>query len=127
MPALGRENYHLLDGWSPETLSILFRDALLMFQNRIFRQVAVSEPKKYLKYFVWKEARKLAPELSLSDIVESKHVGIRPQLLHWPTRKLVMDYIILKNDRSLHILNPISPAFTSSMAFAEDVAEQLLN
>lgn len=127
MPALGRENYHFLDGWSPETLSILYRDALLMFQNSTFRQVAVSEPKKYLKYFVWKEARKLVPELSLSDIVESSHVGIRPQLIHWPTRKLVMDYIILKDTQSLHILNPISPAFTSSMAFAEDVVEQLLS
>ena len=127
MPALGRENYHMLDGWSRETLAILFRDALLMFQNRTFRQVAMSEPKKYLKYFVWKEARKLVPELSLDDFVESDHVGIRPQLLHWPSRKLVMDYIILKDTQSLHILNPISPAFTSSMAFAEDVVGQLLN
>lgn len=126
MPALGRENYHLVDGWSGETISILLRDALLMFQNRTFRQVAMTEPKKYLKYFVWKEAKKLMPRLSLDDFVESDHVGIRPQLLHWPSRKLVMDYIMLQDKQSLHILNPISPAFTSSMAFARDVVEQLL-
>jgi L-2-hydroxyglutarate oxidase LhgO len=126
MPALGRENYHLLDGWGSETASILLRDAVLMFQNSTFRQVAFTEPKKYLKHFVWKEARKLVPKLSPGDLTSTEHVGIRPQLLHWPTKKLVMDYLILDSGNSLHILNPISPAFTSSMAFAEDVVTQLL-
>jgi len=126
VPAFGRENYQFFEGWSLETLAILLRDSVLMFRNPAFRRVALTEPRKYLKRFVLKEARKLVPELRLNDLVETDHVGIRPQLLHWPTKKLVMDYVVLFDSNSFHVLNPISPAFTSSMAFAEDVVTQLL-
>jgi len=126
MPAFGRENYGILSGFGRETPSILLRDAVLLFTNPSFRQVARTEPKKYLKRFVFKEARKLLPELKQTDITESEHVGIRPQLIHWPSKQLVMDFIVLSDGISLHILNPISPAFTTSLAFARDMANQLL-
>lgn len=126
MPAFSREDYHAFEGWGRETFLILFRDAVLMLTSHAFRQVALTEPKKYLKRFVFKEARKLVPELSLHDITEADHVGIRPQLIHWPTKTLVMDFIVLRDGDSLHILNPISPAFTTSFAFAKDMVAQLL-
>ena len=81
----------------------------------------MTEPRKYLKRFVVKEARKLVPELRLEHLSETDHVGIRPQLIHWPTKKLVMDYVLIRDRESLHILNPISPAFTASMAFAREI------
>jgi len=33
---------------------------------------------------------------------------------------------VMRNSNSLHVLNPISPAFTTSMAFAKDVVKRLL-
>ena len=126
MPAFGRENYGILSGFAWESLSILLRDAVLLFTNPAFRLNALTEPRKYLKRFVYKEARKLLPELKPEDISESQHVGIRPQLVHWPSKQLVMDFIVLNQADSLHILNPISPAFTTSLAFAKDMANQLL-
>ena len=109
IPAFGRENYRILEGLGSESFSILFRDLALMFRNSKFRQVALTEPKKYLKQFVVNEARKLVPGLRLSDLAESDHVGIRPQLIHWPTKALVMDYIVLHSKNTHHVLNPISP------------------
>ena len=126
MPAFGRENYGILSGFDRESVSILLRDAVLLFTNPAFRQVALTEPRKYLKRFVYKEARKLMPELKPRDITESTHVGVRPQLIHWPSKQLVMDFIVLNEADSLHILNPISPAFTTSLAFAKDMADKLL-
>ena len=126
MPAFSRENYQTFEGWGWETSSILFRDAILLFKNSSFRQVAFTEPKKYLKYFVVKEAKKLVPELALQDLTDTEHVGIRPQLVHWPTKTLVMDYVVPHNRNSLHILNPISPAFTTSLPFAKDMVTQFL-
>jgi L-2-hydroxyglutarate oxidase LhgO len=126
MPAFGRENYGILSGFDRESVSILLRDAVLLFTNPSFRQVAMTEPKKYLKRFVYREARKLMPELQPRDITESTHVGVRPQLIHWPSKQLVMDFIVLNEPDSLHILNPISPAFTTSLAFAKDMADKLL-
>jgi L-2-hydroxyglutarate oxidase len=126
MPAFGRENYGILSGFDQESVSILLRDALLLFLNSSFRDVARTEPRKYLKRFVYKDARKLMPELKPGDITESQHVGIRPQLIHWPSKQLEMDFIVLDEANSLHILNPISPAFTTSLAFAKDMADKLL-
>ena len=126
VPAFGRENYRVFEGWGWETLPILWRNSILMFKNHTFRHVALTEPRKYLKRFVLKEARRLVPELTIHDLTETDHVGIRPQLIHWPTKALVMDFIVLRNGNSLHILNPISPAFTTSLAFAKDMVAQLL-
>jgi len=125
IPAFGRENYRVFDGLGPETLPILFRDSILLFKNHSFRKVALTEPRKYFKQFVLNEARRLIPELRINDIVDSNLVGIRPQLIHWPTKALVMDFIVLQHGDTLHVLNPISPAFTSSMAFAKDIANMI--
>ncbi len=37
-----------------------------------------------------------------------------------------MDFVVERGERSLHILNAVSPAFTSSFAFAEYVVDQYL-
>jgi L-2-hydroxyglutarate oxidase LhgO len=126
IPAFSRENYRIFEGLGWETFDILSRDLVLMFGNSEFRQVAFTEPKKYLKQFVLKEARKLVPGLRMDDLTGTDHVGIRPQLVHWPTKKLVMDFLVMRNTNSLHVLNPISPAFTTSMAFAKDIVDSLM-
>jgi L-2-hydroxyglutarate oxidase LhgO len=65
--------------------------------------------------------------LRLADLESTDKVGIRPQLVHWPTRQLVMDFVVLTEGSSLHILNAISPAFTSSMSFAKYIVDRLSN
>jgi hypothetical protein len=37
-----------------------------------------------------------------------------------------MDFSVIKDGCSIHILNAISPAFTSSMAFAEYIIKKYL-
>lgn len=49
---------------------------------------------------------------------------IRPQLINVKTKSLEMDYILERTESSLHVLNAISPAFTSSLAFSEWIVEQ---
>ncbi len=70
------------------------------------------------------EARKLVPELTIEDIEDSPKVGIRPQLVDWEKKKLVMDFVVIKDGDSIHILNAISPAFTCSMAFAKHIVSE---
>lgn len=125
IPALGRENYRLFDGWSWETPRILYRDGVLFAGNEAFRNAATTEPKRYMKRVLFQEARKLVPALNLRDLENSTKVGVRPQLVDWPSKKLVMDFVTHYEDDAYHILNAISPAFTSSMAFARHVADEL--
>jgi len=70
------------------------------------------------------EAKKLVPDIAPNDIEDTPKVGIRPQLVDWSSKKLVMDFIVLKDGNSVHILNAISPAFTCSMAFAKHVVHE---
>ena len=126
IPALGRENYRLLEGLNGETVDILLREAVLFLRNSGFRSAALTEPRRYFKRYVWAEARGLVPSLRLEDLEDASKVGIRPQLVHWPCRQLVNDFVVIRGDRSLHVLNANSPAFTSSMAFARHLVTQLL-
>jgi L-2-hydroxyglutarate oxidase LhgO len=126
IPALGRESYGLLDGLDWETVAILFRMAVMLVKNDAFRRVALTEARKYLTRFIFEEAARLVPELTFHDLVSADKVGIRPQLVHWPSKRLAMDFVLFRDGASIHILNAVSPAFTSSMAFAKHVVATLL-
>jgi (S)-2-hydroxyglutarate dehydrogenase len=126
IPVFGREEYGFLDDLSLESLSILFRDGVLFFMNDAFRAAALAEIRKYSTAVLLKEARGLLPGISINDVEDTPKCGIRPQLVDWPAKKLVTDFVIIKDDDSLHILNAISPAFTCSMAFARHTVDTLL-
>jgi len=51
--------------------------------------------------------------------------GIRAQLLDTRTRSLVMDFKLEGDDRSMHVLNAVSPAFTCSFPFATHVVDEV--
>ena len=121
IPALGRENYGILEGIDAEALSILFRDAVLFWANPKFRDVALTEPKKYLTPFFFSSASKLVKKLGPKDIEPADKVGIRAQLVDWDKKELVLDFLVEKQGESVHILNPVSPAFTSSMDLARTI------
>ncbi len=126
IPALGRENYGILQGAQlGESLRIGFEVSMMYLANRQnFRQLVHTELGKYRKKNFFAAVRKLMPELTYDDLVPSDKVGIRPQLINLQEKKLEMDYVIEKSPDSLHVLNAISPAFTSSLAFAEWIVDQ---
>jgi L-2-hydroxyglutarate oxidase LhgO len=121
IPAFGRENYGLFQGIDHEGPRILFNDARLFYHNQKFRNVALTEPRKYLFSWFFRDATQLVKHLEPSDVEPSPKAGIRAQLVDWRTKELVQDFCLLKNSVSLHILNPVSPAFTSSMDLAEKI------
>jgi (S)-2-hydroxyglutarate dehydrogenase len=121
IPAFGRENYGILAGIDAEGAGIACKDLILFLSNSQFRNVALSEPLKYLPSCFFNDAARLVKQLSPSHVLPSSKVGIRPQLVDWETKQLVMDFLVVRDGSSLHILNPISPAFTSSMDLAQKV------
>lgn len=126
IPAFGRENYGIFRGVDLEAAQILYRDLIMFLKNEKFRKPALEEPKKYLSRYFFKDVKPLAKNIEFSDISPSSKVGIRPQLVNWKTKELEMDFVVMKDSNSIHILNAISPAFTSSFAFAEFVVNEYL-
>jgi L-2-hydroxyglutarate oxidase LhgO len=55
----------------------------------------------------------------LKDLIESNKVGIRAQLYNREKRDFEMDFIVEKRDNTIHVLNAVSPAFTSAFSFAK--------
>lgn len=66
-----------------------------------------------------KALRKLMPELQMEDLVPGR-AGIRAQALN-KDGGLVDDFVIQRNDRSVHVLNAPSPAATASLAIADEI------
>lgn len=127
IPALGRENYGILKGMDLEAIDILYREAILFIMNPQFRKVAITEPRKYIFKYFFENARELVNDLRPEDVMSSEKAGIRPQLVDWKKKGLVMDFLVIKDGDSIHILNTVSPAFTSSMSFSEFVVKEYVN
>ncbi|MFP3869666.1 MAG: L-2-hydroxyglutarate oxidase [Syntrophobacteria bacterium] len=126
IPAFGRENYGIFQGIEAECLAMIYHEAVLFFTNARFREVALTEPRKYLAPFFFRDAARLVKKLEPADIEPCEEVGIRAQLVDWKKKELVMDFIVIKDGDSVHVLNPISPGFTSSMALAQKVVRDLV-
>ena len=128
IPVLGRENYRRLQGTRfKETLDMVYRLSAMYLSNQTnFRLLAKTEMAKYKKRAFLKAVRQLVPQLQLCDLVPTAKAGIRPQLIHTKTKQLEMDYIVERTENSLHVLNAISPAFTSSFALAQKMVEPIL-
>jgi L-2-hydroxyglutarate oxidase LhgO len=127
IPAFGRENYGIFKGIDYEGLSIAFSDSTLFFTNPKFRSVALSESRKYFFSYFFRDAQKLVKHLSPEDIAPSSKVGIRAQLVDWDTKEMIMDFIVKRDGNAIHILNPVSPAFTCSMELAQKIVQEQLN
>ena len=125
-PAFGRENYGVLQGIRPgEGMRIGWQLSRLYVKNQNnFRHLVHSEIRRYRKAHFVEAVRRLMPDIRAEDLVPSKKVGIRPQLINLRTQKLEMDFVIETTPRSLHVLNAISPAFTSAFTFAEMLVDR---
>jgi L-2-hydroxyglutarate oxidase len=124
IPAFGRENYRGLRGTGADGLRILFEDAVLLVANAKFRSVALTEPRKYVPAYFHRDAARLVKAYDPALFDAADKVGIRPQLVDWRTKELVMDFVVLAVDGTVHVMNPISPAFTSSMFLAKQLVDE---
>lgn len=126
IPALGRENYGVLSGAKPiEAITIGARLARLYASNpQNFRNLVHGEIPHYRKTNFLATARQLVDRLEPHWVKTTAKVGIRPQLLNTREGRLEMDFVVEQGRDSVHVLNAISPAFTSAFAFAAWLADK---
>jgi len=126
IPAFWRENYKGLDNFSlKEFFQIIFYEAKLFLTNAFgFRELAFTEVKKYSFSHLKGLARKLTRNMNDTGFDSWSTPGIRAQLLNKDTLELVQDFVVESDTNSVHVLNAVSPAFTSSIPFANWVVEE---
>ena len=125
IPAFWRENYKGFDNFSlKEFLQITFYEMKLFASNAFgFRSLAFSEIKKYNLNYLKGLATKLTQNMNHKGYDSWSTPGIRAQLLNKNTLELVQDFVVESDINSVHVLNAVSPAFTSSIPFASWVVK----
>jgi (S)-2-hydroxyglutarate dehydrogenase len=125
LPLLGREQYRGLAGANASDGLAMIKYLLRLFgRNRDhFRSIAWKELTKISRAGFYREAEGLAVGFEPSDLLPGKEPGIRAQLVDTGKAELLSDFVIEPGPRSTHVLNAVSPAFTSSAPFAEYVVD----
>lgn len=127
IPALWRENYGGLDGFSAsEFAEIAARQAgLFLGAGFDFRRLAWEEIQKNSRKVMVSLAARLADGVKASDYRRWGKPGIRAQLMDIEKKTLVMDFLLEGDSQSMHVLNAVSPGFTCAMPFAAHVIDQV--
>jgi L-2-hydroxyglutarate oxidase LhgO len=128
MPAFWRENYDGFSGFNLREFYQITSNQLKLFKdnNFNFRSLAYKELRKLSPRYLRKLALSLVQDMDLSSFKKWGKPGIRAQLVDVETLNLVNDFIVEEGENSLHILNAVSPGFTSSFSFAEWIVERYL-
>lgn len=128
IPAFWRENYKGFDNFKlDEMVQILYYEAKLFITNAFgFRSLAYSEVKKYMKSHLIGLAKILTKNMNHEGYTSWSTPGIRAQLLDTKTLELVQDFVVQGDEKSIHVLNAVSPAFTSSIPFSNWVVENYI-
>jgi L-2-hydroxyglutarate oxidase len=126
IPAFWRENYDFKNRFRvDEFLEIINWQAKLFWLNNFnFRSLAFNEAKKYCRKHFIHESAKLLKHLDANNFGDYLTPGIRAQLLNKLTGELVMDFLVENGKNSTHVLNSVSPAFTTGFPFAEFIVTE---
>jgi L-2-hydroxyglutarate oxidase len=127
IPAFWREHYQSFDNFQfSELAEIISREIGLFFSSKFdFIGLAVEEIKKYSRTRMVSLASALIENIEKENYNQWGKPGIRAQLLDIKEKKLQMDFVIEGDDRSMHILNAVSPAFTCSIPFSQYVCKEI--
>ena len=125
VPAFGRENYR---GWQDVSPGELARILALIAGQYVsgrdgFRRLAWQEGRRYFRRWFAEAGRALLPRLRPEHLLACDKVGIRAQMLDRRNGRLVTDFVVEQGPSSTHVINAISPAFTSAFPLARHVVD----
>ena len=126
IPIAGREQYSFTEGWSGSDIAQALKGmkSLVTGDSHDFGAILKSEWPKIIQRLLVKESTELVPSAIGVRDWHRKPPGIRAQLVHLPTGKLEQDFIVTSQANATHILNAVSPGWTSSIPFGRHVAEK---
>ena len=126
IPILGREQYSLASGWSLSDIgqALVATNALIRGSAHSFSDILKSELPKLKQSLLVKESATLVPSARQIKEWKKKPPGIRSQLVNIKSGRLEQDFIVENFHNSTHILNAVSPGWTSAIPFGRWVATE---
>jgi L-2-hydroxyglutarate oxidase LhgO len=128
IPIVGREQYSVREGWSllDAIQAVKGAAALVKGESHNFASILKSEWPKIILPKLVQESAELVPSAIEVKNWKKKPPGIRAQLVHLPSGKLEQDFVVRKYLNSVHVLNAVSPGWTSAIPFGEWLVEKYL-
>ena len=128
IPILGREQYSFTEGWSGSDIAQAIKGmkSLITGDSHDFGAILKSEWPKIIQKLLIKESIELVPKAMGVRDWHRKPPGIRAQLVHLATGKLEQDFVVTSQANSTHILNAVSPGWTSSIPFGRYLADEII-
>jgi (S)-2-hydroxyglutarate dehydrogenase len=111
----------------PTARPSLRHGAMLLLRNPDLRRHAFEEIRKSSRRHVVRLASTLAEGVRVQDYPRWGQPGVRAQLYDIRRGALEMDFVLEGDERSIHILNAVSPGFTCALPFAEHVVDRILS
>jgi (S)-2-hydroxyglutarate dehydrogenase len=128
IPILGREQYGLsgkLDGLdlasSVQSVWNLFLESPAGLANLAYTELPKISTRRLVR-----DGKRLVPTLDNSIIWHKKRAGIRAQLVDREKRTFEMDFKVEAQGKIIHILNAVSPGWTSAIPFAKHVVNKYI-
>jgi L-2-hydroxyglutarate oxidase LhgO len=127
IPIAGREQYTFARGWSAQDITQAFKGmtSLIRGDSHDFGAILKTEWPKISQSMLVRESTELVPSANAVKDWHRKPPGIRAQLVHLPTGKLEQDFVVKGLANSTHVLNAVSPGWTSSIPFGQWIAEKI--
>jgi L-2-hydroxyglutarate oxidase LhgO len=100
-------------------------NSLVRGDSHDLKAILKTEWPKMIQSRLVRESTELVPAAHFVKNWFKKPPGIRAQLVHLPSGKLEQDFVISSKYNSTHILNAVSPGWTSAIPFAKWVVERI--
>jgi L-2-hydroxyglutarate oxidase len=128
IPISGREQYSPLSGWSGPDISQAIKGiaAIIRKDAHDLSAILKSEWPKIIQSRLVEESRSLVPSAGTIKNWSKRPPGIRAQLVHLPSGKLEQDFIVHSEHNTIHVLNAVSPGWTSALPFGRFIANKIL-
>jgi len=127
IPVLSREQYGIFEGFKTSE----FAEILKLYPKFAFSKhhdvwsLVKSELPKISRTHLLKKASLLTDRIDVSKFIKRGTPGIRAQLFDIQRGRLEMDFVIEGDAQSTHVLNAVSPGWTTCFSFAKHVVDDM--
>jgi L-2-hydroxyglutarate oxidase LhgO len=128
LPVLGPERYKASDPINFKEIvdSLKGLACVALGESTSILNIMSSEFMNLSKTHIVNAANKMVSKQVPTNLWKKKPSGIRAQLVENRSGTLVQDFIVKRAENSTHILNAVSPGWTSAFAFAEYISREFV-
>ena len=124
-PVIGKEQYRFRNGFSSNEFKEFLKASKSLINSDSVELLGLAR-EEFMKLYtrpLLKRTEKLSSSLTRNKNWQKHPAGIRAQIINTETNAIEMDYIVESQKNVVHILNAVSPGWTSAIPFTRWVVE----